>query len=213
MPYLFGRVLTICVPQGWFVRSPDLCQPIVFFEARQLFLGFGYHSKIEKRTKKIIAKNRQILIFFGSLTDFRSWQRSINLQSFRCLCKRNLFQSTSLWKTLATEENENNFPRNFPQEAGKKKKTKKKHTHRTEYKMTQQSFFENHFWKKLINMQIPMQCWTMVNRFLVFQIRVAYRFPIRCAFFKTVNFSHLFLNDPTEFLYKVGQHHIYLSIL
>lgn len=160
-----------------------------------------------KKDKKIIAKNRQILIFFGSLTDFRSWQRSINLQSFRCLCKRNLFQSTSLWKTLATEENENNFPRNFPQEAGKKNKTHKKKPHRTEYKMTQQSFFENHCWKKLINMQIPMQCWTMVNRFLVFQIRVAYRFPIRCAFFETVNFSHLFLNDPTEFLYKVGQHH------
>ena len=160
-----------------------------------------------KKDKKIIAKNKQILIFFGSLTDFRSWQRSINLQSFRCLCKRNLFQSTSHWKTLATEENENNFPRNFPQEAGKKKQKQKKKTHRTEYKMTQQSFFENHCWKKLINMQIPMQCWTTVNRSLVFQIRVAYRFPIRCAFFETVNFSHLFLNDPTEFLYKVGQHH------
>ena len=59
--------------------------------------------------------------------------------------------------------------------------------------MTQQSFFENHCWKKLINMQIPMQCWTMVNRSLVFQIRVAYRFPIRCAFFKTVRKLSIFL--------------------
>lgn len=70
MTYLFGRVLTICVPQGWFVRSPDLCQPIVFFEARQSFLGFGYHSKIEKKDKKIIATNKQILIIFGKLDRF-----------------------------------------------------------------------------------------------------------------------------------------------
>lgn len=67
MPYLFGRVFTICVPQGWFVRSPDLCQPIVFFEARQSFLGFGYHSKIEEKTKK---KINQILITFWKLDRF-----------------------------------------------------------------------------------------------------------------------------------------------
>lgn len=70
MPYLFGRVLTICVPQGWFVRSPDLCQPIVFCEARQSPSVSGITRRFEKKGKKIIVKNKQILIIFGKLDRF-----------------------------------------------------------------------------------------------------------------------------------------------